>query len=79
MAVSLHKPATDASRSGCAHCACRDCMDICETADGGWTLCMLCLDASCTPWPREREDRPVGFSRIPSYTYECQREDAYQD
>jgi hypothetical protein len=44
-------------------------MDVCMTAtEGGWTLCLLCLDAACTPWPGER---------YKGTEYECQREDAY--
>lgn len=65
--------------SGYLHCACRDCMDVSITSDGGWTLCELCLAAACTPWPSEREPRPVGFRDLPSSYYECQREDAYED
>jgi hypothetical protein len=56
-------------------CACRDCMDVCVTASqGGWTLCELCLDAGCTPYPVGQGDWP---GRRPAGEYECQRDDAY--
>ena len=54
--------------SGYVFCACRDCFDECVTADGGWTLCLSCLDAGCTPYTGQ-EVSPVEA--------ECQREDAY--
>ena len=67
------------SDSGYTHCSCRDCMDVCLTADdGGWTLCWECLDAGCTPWPGYREFQPIGFSDIPASDYGCQRSDAYE-
>lgn len=40
-----------------AVCTCRSCHSYCYTADGGWTLCVNCLDAACTPYPTRAERR----------------------
>lgn len=73
MSNTLNKN-TPKPQSGYTPCACRDCMDTAVSSDiRSPELCSECADAGCVAVAPYNER--VQFCA----TYECQRDDAYDD
>jgi hypothetical protein len=61
-------------QSGYTPCACRDCMDATVSSDATRPeLCGECIDADCLRYS-EADER----EGVPSYSFACQRDDAYE-